>query len=622
MYAYSGRALIVDLSNRKTTVEPIDENTARQYIGGSGFGANELYRRCSGGADPLGPDNVLVFSIGPLTGSPVPVSGRHHVTAKSPLTGIFGEGDVGGHWGLALRKAGFDAVIITGMSERPVHLVIGGRIDLLDAEDLWGLDTFSTDDALKDRYGDKAQVACIGPAGEKMVRIAAIMHDGRHARAAGRCGLGAVMGSKKLKAITVIPDSFPGGAPAYAERDGLARSAREWARRLARAMAGFSMYGTAGSITAIESVGDLPIRNWSMGKWAEGAHKLSGQEMAKTLLKGKFACGRCPVACGRVVELRDGQEGGGPEYETLAMFGANCLVDDLRAVVRANELANRYGIDTISAGAAIAFAMEAFEKGLIRREECDGIDLTWGSAEAVVALTEAIGRNEGLGAQLGRGVRSFAESLGPTASQFAVHVKGLELPAHDPRAYNGLGLQYATSNRGACHLAGFTHVMERSVTMPELGFTEVSDRFGTEGKGQLVARMEDLMGLYDSLKLCKFGLFGGITPKVALEWLNLATGWDMDLAEFVECGERIFTVKRLFNLACGVSAKDDTLPDRILHLPRHEGGAGDNLPPLEIMLRDYYRVRDWDANGRPSRERLAALGLAPASDNAPSFPEA
>jgi len=360
-------------------------------------------------------------------------------------------------------------------------------------------------------------------------------------------------------------------------------------------------------------VGDLPIRNWLKGSWEEGAEKLSGQTMAKTILNGRYYCSGCIIGCGREVRFESVKygkvEGAGPEYETLAMLGANCLIDDLEAVAKANELCNRYGLDTISTGAVIAFAMEAYELGLIDREDTGGVALTWGDADAMIEMVEKIGKREGLGWLLGEGVKRASEEIGGLSSEFAVHVKGLELPAHDPRAYYSQGLSYATSNRGACHLQSQSHIFERSVTLPDLGYPEVQDPHGVEGKGEFVAKAQNLMCMFDSMKVCKFILFAGIKPTHLVKWLNYVTGWNMNLKEFMRTGERIFNLKRLYNIREGVSRKDDVLPPRILIHRRGEGGSPDNLPPLGELLAQYYQYREWDEMGIPKLEKISELGL-------------
>ena len=601
-----GRTLIVDLGTRKVRIEPLEASEIRSYIGGSGIGTRLLARHVPPAADPLGPDNAVVFTVGPFCGTPVPTSGRHQVLAKSPLTGVFGECDVGGAWGSAFRATGFDALVVRGISDRPVSLIVReDGASLEDAGDLWGRDTFETYETYTSRIPG-SETACIGPAGERLVRIAAVLHDGRHARAAGRCGIGAVMGSKRLKAVVAAP-AHKNPRPVH-DSAALAEACTAFAREMPGKTERLVKYGTAGIVVSSQDLGDIPVRNWNEGSFGDRAAPLSGQHLAESgRLKKRFFCGRCPIGCGRTVELSDGTLGAGPEYETACMYGSNCLVGDPEAVIAANELSNRLGIDTISAGAAIGFLMESFEKG-----ETAGIDLgsvvpAWGDGKALVELVRMIGERRGAGELLGEGVLRASRVIG--RPEYAIHSKGLEFPAHDPRAFNSLALSYATSNRGACHLQGFTYVFEKAITLPERGFPAAQDRFGTERKAELVIASQDLMGLFDSLKLCKLAMNGGVGATVALGWLNLATGWDMGMEEFLAAGERIFNLKRAYNCALGVSRKDDTLPDRIRFVPKG-GGAGDNLPPdLDASLDEYYRLRGWTPEGIPKPETLKRLGI-------------
>ncbi len=595
---YCGTILRVNLTEGKVSRQSLEEGLLRQYIGGSGLAARFLYDETTAETDPLGPDNVLAFMTGPMVGTRVPTSNRFAAAARSPLTGLWGESDCGGRWGGELKRAGFDGILITGQAANPVYLwVEDGQAELRDASELWGLDTYELD--------LDGEVVCIGPAGERGVRYAAIMSGGRDGRAAGRCGLGAVMGSKKLKAIAVKGSSR---VRAHDEAR-LTRSLRDILPVVKEHTAGMSRNGTAGGVLAFERVGDLPIENWRGGSWAEQAEAISGPRMTDTILTGTYACGGCPIGCGRVVEVNEGPfagvKGAGPEYETCASFGSLCLIDDLPAVAKLNELCNRYGIDTISAGAVVAFAMEARERGLLDEGPA------WGDAEGAVRLVHQIGQREGdLGRLLGEGVRRVAEAWGGRALDFAIHVKGLELPMHDPRAYFSLAVGYATSSRGACHLQSFGHVFARAAaTLPELGYSEPLDRHAAEGKGALTATTQDVMALFDSLKLCKFILFGKVTLTPILTWLDCVTGWGMGQEELMRVGERISNLRRMFNVRLGASRKDDWLPLRILVHRRGAGGAPDALPPLGRMLADYYAARGWDEEGIPRPEKLAELGL-------------
>ncbi len=608
MNGYFGNILTVDLDSGSHEVADTPDDLFRDYIGGSGLGAKLLFDATGGGTDPLSADNPLIFAAGPFTGTGIPSTGRHAVVAKSPLTGIFGESDVGGRWGTRLRGAGLDGLVIRGVASRPACVVIGeDAVRIEDTSHLWGLDAYETSDALKTVHGSKAEIAAIGPAGERRVLLASVMHDGRHGRAAGRCGLGAVMGAKGVKAVVVSGNKK---APA-AEPDGLRTHVKEMLGRIRASSAYLRQYGTSGGLMCLEASGDMPIKNFAQGRWGD-AEKITGERLAETYLKGRYACGACPIGCGREVAFRTGryavEKGAGPEYESLASLGSYCLVDDLAAICKANDLCNRYGMDTISVGAAVAFAMEAFDRGLITETDLGGMALRWGDADAMIETVRLIGENEGFGQILGRGVKKAAELIGPDADSFAVHVKGLELPAHDPRAYFSSAVSYATSNRGGCHLAGLTHALEGSLAIPELGYPRPLDRFATAGKGILAARMQHLMGLFDSLKICKFVLYAGVTVSDLLTCLRRTTGWEGDLEDFLRTGERIFTLKRIYNLRCGVRASDDALPPRMA-APLREGGAKGRVPDLRGMLAEYYAFRGWDETGAPTPEKLAELGL-------------
>ncbi len=603
---YMGRFLRVDLTTRRITDETIPEPTLRAYIGGSGLGARLLFDETARDTDPLGPENRLLFLTGPLTGVTIPTSGRHAVIAKSPL-GIWGEADCGGTFGNELKRAGIDGVIFEGQADQPTYLLIAdGAASLEDAPELWGRDSFETQEMLRARHGDRVVVTCIGPAGERLATIAGIMNDGHHGRAAARGGLGAVMGSKRLKAIAVAGTK----RPVVIHDDKLRPLVKQMTLRIKERTASLRDFGTAGGVLASEAIGDLAIQNWRRGTWRAGAEKLSGQALAETIFTGKYFCRACTIGCGREIEIKDGPyagvKGGGPEYETLAGLGSLCLVDDLNAVSKANELCNRYGIDSISTGAVIAFAMEAFERGLLRPSDTDGLDLTWGNAETMIALVEKIGKREGIGDLLANGVRYAAQQLGGEAPSFALEVKGLEPAYHDPRSLSSLAAAYATYSRGACHRS-YSHYLDRNA-LPELGFEKPLDRQGTERKGIAAAVMQDYGGLYNSLKLCQF-IIRGVTVQEVVDCLNYVTGWDMDMAEFMRSGERASNLKRLYNVRLGMSRKDDTLPCRMLHETLPDGGAANYLPNLEAMLDEYYDYRGWTRDGIPTRGKLDALGL-------------
>lgn len=610
MLGHAGRVLRVDLGTSDIAIEQLNDDLARKYVGGSGLGTYYLSRETNPLSHPLGPENALILLTGPFAGTRLPTSARLAVVTKSPLTGMYAESDVGGTFGLKLKKSGFDGIIITGRAHNRCYLYVseqGARI--LDAADLAGKDTYEVDDALKSVHGQQITVASIGPAGENMVRYAGIMTDGRHARAAGRCGVGAVMGSKNLKAIVVAQGMQ---SPRIANPDAMGQSIRRWSRILADQGEGLRSYGTAGGLESNEFTGDMPIRNWALGTWGR-SESVNGEAMADTMLTGRYHCANCPIGCGREISISAGPyagvSGSGPEYETISMLGADCLVDDLEAICAANDLCNRYGLDTISTGSVIAFAMEAYERGLLSKAECGGLEVKWGDAQAVLALIKMIAFRQGIGDLLAEGVRRCAEEMGGVAEEFAVHTKGLEFPAHDPRAHNSVALSYATSNRGGCHLAGFTHMFEKGGVMPEIGLHESQDRFGTDKKGWMTSRLQDVMGMFDSLKLCKFTLGCGLPILQVVEWMNDVMDWDVDVDEFMLMGERIYNLKRMYNVRHGVSRKDDSLPLRITTSRRNTGGAAFNLPHLGEMLNQYYQARSWDEFGIPTDAKLVELGL-------------
>jgi len=610
---YMGKVLRVDLSRKKVEELTFNEEACRKFIGGSGLGAKILYDETKADTDPFSPENPLIFMAGPTANTQVPTSGRHAVVSRSPLTGVFGESDVGGTWGAKLKQAGLDGMVITGKAESPTYLwVQDGKVEFRDASRVWGKDTYEVDPILREETHKNATVAAIGPAGERLVLLSGIVHDGRDARIAGRCGLGAVMGSKKLKAIVV-----QGSAKTpVAHPDDLASSVKELMPTILESSKTFGQLGTSGGVITHEAMGNFPLQNWRLGRWEEGAKKISGPAMAESILVKRYACRQCPIACGREVKVEKGPyagvDGAGPEYETMGTLGGMCLVDNLEAVAMANELCNRYGLDTISAGSAIAFAMECFESGLLTKKDTDGIDLTWGNHQALVEMVKKMGKKEGIGELLGKGVRKAAQEIGGIAPEFAMHVKGLELPAHDPRSYFGAALAFATSARGACHLSAWTMGFERGLAMPEVGADGRITRWEVDGKAEFVAKCQFMMGMYDAMKYCKFIAFGGMKVSHCLKWFKQVTGWDMDLAEFFKTGERMLNLKRMINVRWGVSRKDDTLPPRSMTHKRTGPGLTDaeqHLPPLGRLLSDYYEYCGWNEWGIPRPEKLKELGL-------------
>lgn len=608
---YAGRWLKVDLERREITEERTAGEDVHTWLLGSGLAAHLLHQALTPARDPLDPASPLLVFNGLLTGTCAPAAARTSWCGRSPLTSMWCESNVGGHWGTELRRTGFDGLVITGRAPSPVYLWIhDGLAEIRDAAHLWGAGTFETHDRLRRETDSNAQVACIGPAGENLVHLAGVMAGGQaHNRAVGRGGMGALMGSKHLKAVVVRGHA----RPVYADPARFRAAARAANALIRRQSEGLALVGTAGGIPGAEHFGDLPLKNWREGSWPEGASAISGRTIRQAYRVRDTFCFACPVGCGKAIEVKEGPYAGtrgeGPEYETLAGFGGNLLIDDLPALLAINTLCNRLGLDTISTSAVIAFATEATERGLISPDEAGGLRLAWGEPEPVLALVEQIACRKGLGALLADGVRAAAARLGPEAQGFALHVKGLELPYHDPRAFVDMALNYATANRGACHLESASYWRGYGVKWP--GWQETPhDRFASdEMTVQMLVTFQNFVATYNPLGLCKFMIKGGMDPARTVELVNAATGWEWSADDLVRAGERLFNLKRLINLQFGVTRADDTLPRRFLAEPRPSGTAAGVLPDLGKMLPLYYELRGWDAEGKPTRERLKALEL-------------
>lgn len=597
--------LKVDLTKGTTDSSTIKGDIAKQYLGGSGLGIYLLDNK-EGTPPPLSPESPLAVVPGLLTGTPVPCAAKATFCARSPLTEIWGEATVGGFFGGEVRKAGFDGIYITGQSSSPVYLWINnGKPELRDAASLWGKDTHETQRTLLEKTHAKAQMAIIGPAGENLVSLASIMILPGD-RAAGRCGLGAAMGSKRLKAIVVHGDR----GFTFFDRETLLKNVKDHSARMREALESMTKYGTSGGMEGVEAKGDLPIKNWYQAEWKEGARITSGIWAMDYYGAGNTACQSCPIRCGNKLIMRKGQyppfEGHGPEYETAAGFGALCLNDNYESIVIANDLCNRYGLDTISTSASIAFGIEAYEKGFLTDDDTNGLKLKWGNHEAIVKAVELIGKNEGIGALLGKGVRKAAEEIGQNASEYAIHSKGLEFPMHDPRAYFDLALSYATAIRGADHLSTLGYMVVEGWFVPDLGYPEPPDRFSIDGKAEFVKKLQDWMAIFDSLGICKF-IMGQIGPSHMAEWIRLVEGEEYTAADLMHIGERLFNMKRLYSTRLGISRKDDTISERILTWSRKGGGADGKIPHLGKMLEEYYALRGWSEDGIPTEERIKEL---------------
>ncbi|AVQ40403.1 aldehyde ferredoxin oxidoreductase [Clostridium botulinum] len=600
MYGYNGKILRIDLTNRECTLEPLDEEKAKKFIGARGLGVKTLLEEIDPKIEPLSIENKLVIVTGPITGAPMPTSGRYMVVTKAPLTGTIAISNSGGKWGTELKNAGYDMIIVQGKSDVPVYVNIeDDKIEIKEANHLWGKTSLETTEILCNENNERAKVLCIGPAGEKLSLMAAIMND--IDRAAGRGGVGAVMGSKNLKAIVV---KGSGKVKVFNEEEAKKVSLEKIKilREDPVAGGGLPTYGSAVLVNIINENGVHPVRNFQKS-YTDEADKISGETLTEDCLVRKNPCYRCPIACGRWVKLDDGTECGGPEYETLWSFGSDCDVYDLNAINVANMLCNEYGLDTISAGATIAAAMELYEKGYIKDEDIkeDGLSLKWGDAEAVVGWTKKMALREGFGDKMADGSYRLCESYG--VPEFSMTVKKQELPAYDPRGIQGHGITYAVNNRGGCHIKGY-------MISPEiLGYPEKLDRFSLQGKAAYAKIFHDLTAVIDSLGLCIFTTFGlGVQDYV--DMYNVVVGGKLHDAESImEAGDRIWTLEKLFNLEAGIDSSHDTLPKRLLKEPIPEGPSKGCVHKLSELLPEYYAVRGWDKNGIPTEDTLKKLGL-------------
>lgn len=585
MDGYHNKTVWIDLTRREVEIRPLCSKDTQTYVGGGSLGAAYLARLINAEVDPLGPGNPLIFMTGPFTATRVPASSRHQVISLSPLTGIFGEGNCGGDLGWQLKRSGFDGIIITGASEKPVSIVIDqDDITFRDSEDLWGKDAFTVDRLLKDELDARAITAIVGPSGEKQVKFASISHNGRHTRTAGRCGLGAVMGSKKLKALVVT--SKGSMETTVADPEGLKLSVGRVLKVIRKRLGEFGKVGTPGGIMNYNKLGNLPVNNWRSSQNLAIAEKITGTRLNDTLFVKRSGCRFCPIHCGRLVENSNGpfaldgiQEG--PEYETVVAFGSLCLNDNLEAIAKANEICNRMGMDTISTGGVIAFAMECVEKGVLSKKDLDGIDLGFGRPEGMVEMVKRIANREGdLATLLGEGIREASRIIGKGSEEYALHVKGLEFPMHDPRFSWGHAISYSTSNRGACHLSSLSHPFELSASLPELGYDKPEPGRDMNGKARLTIHLQHLMNNLDALCFCKFGLLNNAVSITNLkEWYTHVTGYDLDVEAFMTLGERAFTLKRMINNHRGITRKDDMLPPRMRTLKKQGDGIDFDVPP-------------------------------------------
>jgi aldehyde:ferredoxin oxidoreductase len=620
-FGYNGRVLRIDLSTRAIDVESPSEVFYRTYMGGGSLALAYLLRELKPGTDPLGPENVLVFASSVLSGIPMAGMARYTVAARSPLTGAFGEAEAAGFWGPELKHAGFDAIVVKGRAEKPVYIWIhDGEAEIRDASHLWGSDTGTTQEGIRKELGDKLiRVALIGQGGENLVRYACVLNNLKHAN--GRTGMGAVMGSKKLKAIAVrgrqkLEVKDPDGLRVISQR--LAEDIKTHPGEQT-----FQKLGTPNVIMPLNTGGILPTENFTHSQF-EGAQKICGETMEETISLGNEGCYACSVRCKRKVSSKEryevSPEYGGPEYETLASLGSCLGIDDLEAIAKGNELCNRYSLDTISTGMSIAFAMECFEKGLLTLDDTEGLELTFGKAEAMVEMIERIAFRRGLGDLLAEGVKRAAEKLGGEAKKYALHVKGQEVPMHDPRGKFGVGLGYAVSPTGADHVeAAHDPLLQQPgpwlESISPLGILEpVPTLEAGPEKIRLFRHTQLIWSLWNCLGICYFcgQPLGALSLNDVLETVRCVTGWNTSLFELMKVSDRSMAMARVFNLREGFGREDDTWPERLFE-PLPDGpnkGQIFTREDLEKAKNFYYEMMGWEKkDGKPSEGKLIELNL-------------
>jgi aldehyde:ferredoxin oxidoreductase len=618
-YGYAGKQLRISLNNRKVTVENIDPKVLRRYIGGTGYAARILYDELKKGIDPLSKANKLIFATSPLSLNRIPGGGSVMVCFKSPLTNAWSESRCGTDFGPDLKRAGYDALIIEDRSEKPVYIVINDDdIEIKPAEHLTGKSISEKMKMIREQLDDqKISVMCIGPAGEKLVKIAVAMSD---QRAAGRCGVGAVMGSKNLIGIAV-----KGSKEVRVAQPEKLKEAIKKAMKVVReneVAAGFKEHGTTGEMVPNDAAGDWPTKNWHSNHWGK-AEKIYDEFYNNKLIKNHGCYRGCPIACGRIAEVKEGKYKTpvheGSEYESLSAFTAFVLNDNIDAAIHATYLCNEYGIDTISAGAITAFAMECYEHGVIEKKDIGDLDLSWGNPDALPELVRLISMREGIGDMLAEGVKTASEKLGKGSEEFAIHGKGLEAPAHDARSGKALAVTYGTANRGMCHihpLEGMAYDSGKfDFGMVKYGLPDPNTvhRWDEKGKGKSVKILQDGLIVPDILSTCKFFLYAGLNIDNYADMLSALTGWEIDGWELLKVGERVTNLQRLFNMREGFDRNDDLIPERVRKIPSfgiYKDEQRCAIKDYEGMLNEYYETRGWDLiTGKPSKNKLRELGL-------------
>lgn len=603
-YGWTGKILNIDLTTRTLKDSPTPLDWARQYIGGAGLAARMLYPLLTEKIEPLGPDNPLLLMTGPCVGTAVPSSGRMAICTRSPLTRLWGESDIGGYFGAEMRQAGYDGIYIKGQAEKPVYLsLLYGKAELKDANHLWSQTISGTQQLLREDIDEKRFFTLsIGPAGENLVKYANIMSEG--ARAAGRMGLGAVMGSKNLKAMAVV-----GEQPVpVANHDAIVKLARSANKIMIEDFMPdcYRIMGTATAVGPAQEIGAMPNKYFTQGEFPTHDN-ISGATMSETRLVGFDGCHRCPIQCGRIVEIPEGKyklnRTNGPEYETLGALGSLMLIDDLDAVIKAAHLCDDLGLDTISTGNSIGFAYYLMDQNKLTPKEV-GMNLEWGDPEPIITLIPQIANREDFGDILAEGTRSMGERY--DAADLAVHVKGLEVSCWDPRALFGMATSYATSPRGGTHLDGDMYMVLQGQVIMELGI-DADDPQTDEGMGEIAAKSQSWRQVSNSLIMCQFPTY---TVDEITKFYSYVIGHETTPQELLHIGDRIITLKRLINLNLGFTPDDDTLPSLLLQ-PLPDGGTNGMVPDLERQLNDYYAYRNWDRKtGHPSAAALKKVGLA------------
>ena len=598
---YAGKILTIDLEYQSYKVEKTDLKLAEQFIGAKGLGAKLLFDRLPAKTEPLSKENILMFTTGPLTGTSAQTSGRGTVVTKSPQTGLFLDSHFGGFFAAEMKRAGWDIIIFTKQSEKPVYVTIkDDDIKFKDAKKIWGKECLKTHNWLLENEG-KIKTAVIGPAGENLVRFSAITVDGH--RHAGRGGSGAVMGSKKLKAV-IISGS---GKTSLHDPDAFRKTSQDVLRKIKENdfVPLRRKYGTPYWVQLINTEGFIPTRNYQEGFFEHG-ESINAETMQKSIVDGSGACYNCVIACWNKSSIKKEPHKGvsliGPEYETIALMGSNLGMNSIEDVAYLNERCNELGMDTISLGGVLGFAIEAFRQNVITKTQLKGLTLDWGKTEELGKLISDIAYRKGeIGNILGEGVKIAAEKLGNDVDKFAVHVKGLEIPGYDPRGTFGMGLAYATSDRGACHQRAWT-------VKPELYDPEL-ERFSFEKKASIVKEVQDERAVFFSLVLCDFA---PISEEDCVDMLNFATGFSHTVESYLKAGERIWNLTRLFNLREGLDTSEDTLPPRIFNESFTKGPAKDiilDMREFHKSLQQYYNLRGWDDKGIPRSDKLRELGL-------------